>query len=71
MKTVPPGCPRCPTPPAPPERMHEYSVTESMLSLALEKAGEHNAAKITRIDIVLGDMSGIVGDMSNEGLKFQ
>lgn len=42
--------------------MHEYSITESMLSLALEKATEAGASKITRIDIVLGEMSGIVGE---------
>jgi len=42
--------------------MHEYSVTESLLALALEKAGEAGAGKITRINLVLGEMSGIVGE---------
>lgn len=42
--------------------MHEYSVTQSMLSLALEKAGEAKASKITRINLVLGDLSGIVDE---------
>jgi hydrogenase nickel incorporation protein HypA/HybF len=42
--------------------MHEYSITESMLSLALEKANEAKAAKITRINLVVGELSGVVGD---------
>jgi hydrogenase nickel incorporation protein HypA/HybF len=39
--------------------MHEYSITESMFSLAMEKAGEARAKKITRINMVLGELSGI------------
>ncbi|OGO24286.1 MAG: hydrogenase maturation nickel metallochaperone HypA [Chloroflexi bacterium RBG_16_50_9] len=42
--------------------MHEYSITESMLSLALEKAGEAKAGKITRINLIMGELSGIVDD---------
>jgi len=42
--------------------MHEYSITESMLSLALEKAGEAKAARITRINLVVGELAGVVGD---------
>jgi hydrogenase nickel incorporation protein HypA/HybF len=42
--------------------MHEFSVTENILSLALEKAGQAGAEKITRIDLVLGEMSGVVGE---------
>ncbi len=40
--------------------MHEASITESMLSLALEKAGEAKAVKITRINLVVGELSGVV-----------
>ncbi len=40
--------------------MHEASITESMLSLALEKAAEAKAAKITSIKLVVGELSGIV-----------
>ncbi len=40
--------------------MHEYSVTESMLSLALEKAAEAKASKITSINLVVGELSGVV-----------
>jgi hydrogenase nickel incorporation protein HypA/HybF len=42
--------------------MHEYSITESLLSLALEKAQEAKARKITRINLVLGELSGVVGE---------
>ncbi len=42
--------------------MHEYSITESILSLALEKANEAKADKITRINLVLGELSGVVGE---------
>ena len=42
--------------------MHEYSITESILSLALEKANEANAGKITRINLVVGELSGVVAE---------
>jgi len=40
--------------------MHEASITESMLSLALEKAKEAKADKITRINLIMGELSGVV-----------
>jgi hydrogenase nickel incorporation protein HypA/HybF len=40
--------------------MHEASITESILSLALEKAAEAKAGKITRINLVVGELSGVV-----------
>jgi hydrogenase nickel incorporation protein HypA/HybF len=42
--------------------MHEYSITESILSLALEKAGEAKAGRITRINLVVGELAGVVSD---------
>ncbi len=42
--------------------MHEYSITESMLSMALEKANEANASRITRINLVTGELSGVVSE---------
>jgi hydrogenase nickel incorporation protein HypA/HybF len=42
--------------------MHEASITESILSLALEKGKEAGAQKITRVNLVLGELSGIVGE---------
>ena len=42
--------------------MHEYSITESILTLALDKAKEANAGKITRINLVVGELSGVVAE---------
>jgi hydrogenase nickel incorporation protein HypA/HybF len=42
--------------------MHEFSITESILALALEKAGEAHADKITHVNLVLGELSGVVGE---------
>jgi hydrogenase nickel incorporation protein HypA/HybF len=42
--------------------MHEYSIVESILSLALEKASAAEAARITRINLVVGDLSGVVSE---------
>jgi len=44
------------------EIMHEYSITESVLNLALEKANEADASKITRISLIVGELSGVVGE---------
>jgi len=44
------------------KRMHEFSITQSMLSLALEKANEAKASKITQINLVIGELSGIVDE---------
>ncbi len=42
--------------------MHEASITESILSLALGKGQEAKAKKITRVNLVLGELSGVVGE---------
>ena len=42
--------------------MHELSITQSILVIALEKANEAKASKITKIDIDIGELSGIVGE---------
>lgn len=42
--------------------MHEYSVTESVLAMALEKASQVGASKIIRINLVVGELSGIVSE---------
>ena len=42
--------------------MHEASISESILSLALEKARDAGAQKITRVNLVLGELSGMVGE---------
>ncbi len=41
--------------------MHELSLTEKMLRLVLEQAEKH-PGEITKIKLVLGDLSGIVPD---------
>jgi hydrogenase nickel incorporation protein HypA/HybF len=40
--------------------MHEQSIVESMLLLALEKAEKANAGKILRIYLVVGELSGVL-----------
>ena len=40
--------------------MHEMAVTRSMLDLVLKKAGEAKAGKVVQVDIVLGNMTGVV-----------
>ena len=42
--------------------MHEASITESLLALAVDKAREAKAGKITRINIVAGELSGVVDE---------
>jgi hydrogenase nickel incorporation protein HypA/HybF len=42
--------------------MHELPVTKGIISLAVETAEKHNAARVTAIDIVIGAMSSIVDD---------
>ncbi len=42
--------------------MHEASITESLLSLAVDKAKEAKAKKITRVNLIVGELSGVVGD---------
>lgn len=37
--------------------MHELSITESLLSIALAEAQKHGATRITTIRIVVGDLS--------------
>ena len=46
--------------------MHELAVTQSMLNLALEHAERAGAGRITRINLVVGEISGIV----NESVQF-
>jgi hydrogenase nickel incorporation protein HypA/HybF len=42
--------------------MHELSVTESILTIAVENAKKANATKITSINLVIGQLSSIVDD---------
>lgn len=42
--------------------MHELSVTQSILSIVLEKAGDAGARRVSQINLVVGELSGIVDD---------
>ncbi len=42
--------------------MHELSITQSILSIALEQAKTAQANKITKINLTIGELSGIVDD---------
>ena len=41
--------------------MHEQSIVESLLALALENAEKANARKIVSINLVVGDYTGVEG----------
>ena len=42
--------------------MHELGITESIVNIALDKAKEAQASKITKINLVIGELSGFVPD---------
>lgn len=42
--------------------MHELSVTQSVLDIALAHAERAGANRIVRIDIAVGELSGIIGE---------
>jgi len=42
--------------------MHELGITESIVNIALDKAREAQANKITKIYLVVGELSGFVPD---------
>lgn len=39
--------------------MHELAITESLLEIALQQAQKHNARRITKINLVVGELSGV------------
>jgi hydrogenase nickel incorporation protein HypA/HybF len=42
--------------------MHEMAITEHMLATALRHAEQAGAARITRLNVVVGEMSSVVDD---------
>jgi hydrogenase nickel incorporation protein HypA/HybF len=42
--------------------MHEYPITQQIVKLAVESAVENKATGIARISLVVGEMTGFVGD---------
>ena len=50
--------------------MHELAITEQVLKLALDKANEAGAQRITRISLVVGELSGVVAECVGFYLDF-
>jgi len=42
--------------------VHELAITQSMLDLAVEEARKAQAKQVTKINLVIGEMSGVVDD---------
>jgi hydrogenase nickel incorporation protein HypA/HybF len=42
--------------------MHELGVTENIVNIAVAKAGEAQASKVIKINLVVGELSGFVPD---------
>lgn len=42
--------------------MHEMSVTQNILDIVIQHAQQAGASRVTRIDLVIGEMSGIVDE---------
>jgi hydrogenase nickel incorporation protein HypA/HybF len=40
--------------------MHEMSVTKNLLDLVLEEANKASASRVTKVNVVLGEMTGII-----------
>ena len=50
--------------------MHEQSIVEALLALALENAEKAKASKIIRINLVVGELSGVVEESVNFYFSF-
>ena len=46
--------------------MHEFAITQSMLEVVLKQAAAANAEKVTGINAVIGEMTGVI----EESVKF-
>ncbi len=46
--------------------MHELSVTEELLAIVLEHAGQANAERVVRINLVIGDLT----SFASESVRF-
>ncbi len=42
--------------------MHELAVTESIVDIVKAQAEEHGATKVTRVDVTIGGLQGLVPD---------
>ena len=50
--------------------MHELSITRSMLEIVLKQAEQAHAKKVTKINLVIGEMTGVVSDSVQFYLDF-
>lgn len=42
--------------------MHEYPITQQIIKIAEDNAKANHAAKIVKIELVVGELSGFIGD---------
>jgi hydrogenase nickel incorporation protein HypA/HybF len=42
--------------------MHELAITQSMFEIVLKQAEQSNAKKVTKINLVIGELTGVVSD---------
>lgn len=42
--------------------MHELAITENVLNLVLDEAKAAQASRVTKVSLVIGELSGVVGD---------
>jgi hydrogenase nickel incorporation protein HypA/HybF len=50
--------------------MHELSMMQSILDIAIEYAVKYNAKKITKINLEIGELSGIISDWMQRYFDF-
>jgi hydrogenase nickel incorporation protein HypA/HybF len=50
--------------------MHELAITQSMFDIVLKQAEKAQAKKVTKINLVIGEMTGVVGDSVQFYLEF-
>ena len=50
--------------------MHELAITRSMLEIILQQAKQAHAKKVTKINLVIGEMTGVVSDSVQFYLDF-
>ena len=50
--------------------MHELAITQSMFDIVLKQAEKAHAKKVTKINLVIGEMTGVVADSVQFYLDF-
>ncbi len=50
--------------------MHELAITQSMFDIVLKQAEQAQAKKVTKINLVIGEMTGVVSDSVQFYLDF-